>query len=243
MIEAEKHKTIEAVFAAINRRMLRRAFNSLRLSGGGHVGALDRNLPMIFYGNHSCWWDGLIEFFLGREEFGVDSYLMMDEEQLTRYRFFRWIGAFSVNRNSPREAVASMRYAISLFDRPNRVLWIYPQGVMKPNDARPLAFYPGIGRIVQALGSAQVVPIVHRYEFLMEQRPDALMSLGKPLLVTSVRDPRTMTRELEDRLTLQLDDIRRCVAAGALDDFTVILKGNSSTNIRYDRARNYAEWA
>jgi len=237
MIRAEKNRTIEAVFAAVNRRMLCRAFNTVRLAGGDHVDALDRTLPMIFYGNHSCWWDGLMEFFLGRVRFGVDSYLMMDEEQMARYRFFRWIGAFSVNRKSPREAVMSMRYAVSLFDRPNRVLWIYPQGIMRPNDARPLAFYTGIGRILQALGRAQVVPVVHRYEFLLEQRPDALTSLGEPMLVTDVRDPRTVTRELEDRLTAQLDNVRRAVAAGALDDFTVILKGHSSTNVQYDRAR------
>ena len=184
MMPAKKHPRIERVMAAMNRRMLRHHFHGVHAGGIDHVAALDRTRPIILFGNHSCWWDGLMEFFFSADVFHLDAYLMMEERQLRRYGFFRWIGAFSVDRQSPRDAVRSIHYAASLFDRPGRILWIYPQGVMKPNDARPLEFFSGTARLIELLRDPQVLPVAHRYEFLMEQRPEAFSLFGPPVDVS-----------------------------------------------------------
>ncbi len=235
MIRVKRSRVFESVFTRYNTWMLRRHFSSLRLRGYEHVRELDRSRPIVFYGNHSCWWDGLIEYYLSRQVFGFEPYLMMDETQMSRYRFFRRIGAFSVNRGVPREAASSLRYAISLFGAPNRVLWIYPQGVMRPNDSRPLAFYGGVVRIAQGIGMTQLVPIAHRYEFMKDQKPDAFLSIGKPRLVEKVDDRDRLTGELEATLTDLLDDLRARIADERLDDFNFLLKGILSTNLWYDR--------
>jgi chlorobactene lauroyltransferase len=237
MIAASKHRLVEAGLTGINRGMLRRAFNAVLLGGRQHVEALDRRRPIIGFGNHSCWWDGLIEFFLSRALFRFDAFLMMDETQLARYRFFRSIGAFSVNRSSPREAIRSLEYAVGLFDRPNRMLWIYPQGVMRPNDARPLAFEQGVVRIARALPGAQLLPVTHRYEFVREQRPDAFVTFGPALPLPKGEDPKVQARFLETVLTGQLDALRAAVARGEAGQFEVVLRGRRSTNVGYDLLR------
>lgn len=237
MIEARKNSLFESLFGLYNRRQLRRHFHRLLLDGREEVNKLTRSLPIVFFGNHSCWWDGLIEFYLSRAVFDFDSYLMMDEQQMSKYRFFRRIGVFSVDRGSPREAMRSVEYAVSLLDRPNRVLWIYPQAIMRPNDARPLSFYSGLARVAKALGRVQLVPIAHRYEFLHEQRPDALVRIGPPVTVESVRDHKHLTEQLESCLTELLDSLRCSVVTEKLDQFEVLLSGKSSTNVVYDSFR------
>ena len=237
MIRADKHPAIERLFARINRAMFRRHFHAMHLRGGENVARLDRNLPIIFYGNHSNWWDGLLQFFLSTDVFGFDSYLMMDELQLRRYRFFRWIGVFSVDRAAHRGILASIGYAAGLFVKPNRVLWIYPQADMRPNDVRPLRFFGGIARVLELAGKAQVIPIAHRYEFLMEQRPEIFIAVGEPEIVDGVRDRRMFLRDLEMKLTRLLDDVRGDVIGGRMDDYAVILRGRRSTNVTYDDVR------
>jgi chlorobactene lauroyltransferase len=243
MIEARKNQLFESLFGLYNTHLLRRHFHRLLLDGREEVNKLTRSLPIIFFGNHSCWWDGLIQFYLSRSEFDFDSYLMMDEQQMIRYTFFRRIGVFSVDRASPREAMRSVNYAVSLLDRPNRVLWIYPQAIMRPNDTRPLRFYSGLARIAQALEKVQLVPIALRYEFLREQRPDALVRIGAPIIVEGVRDQKHLSDQLESCLTELLDSLRCSVVSEELDQFEVLLSGKRSTNVVYDTFRQMRERA
>ncbi len=235
MIETRKSRIFEAVFRRYNQYLLKKHFNKIHLSGLEHMQSLDRSEPMIFYGNHCSWWDGLIEYFLATEVLHVDCHLMMEEKQMKRYRFFRKIGAFSVNRDSPREAVTSMRYAASLFDRPNRLLWIYPQGRILPADYRPLGFYSGVSRIVQMTGrEVQVVPFVRRYEFLMQQRPEVFIAIGAPQKIKKMENSKALTVQLEDRLTRMLDDLRCRIAKQEFAGFYDVLVGRRSTNETFD---------
>lgn len=237
MIRAAKNSLIERMISRLIFRALRSRFNSVRLLGAETMEGLDHTLPIIIYGNHSCWWDGFVEYYVSYGLYGLDQYIMMEEKQMARYRFFRWLGAFSVNRDAPREAALSVRYAMSLFDRPGRILCIFPQGVMRPNDSRPLAFYAGLGRIAAGVGKAQLVPMALRYEFLSEQRPDILVRLGPVRIVENVGDHEALTRECEDLLTRLLDGLRDAVAREDLGEFRTVLRGKASTNVKYDRAR------
>ena len=69
---------------------------------------------------------------------------MMEESQLRRYFFFSWIGCFSVDRHHPRAAMQSIQYAAHLLkEHPGRMVWLFPQGEIAPNDRRPLVFFRG----------------------------------------------------------------------------------------------------
>src|SRR5262245_14366401 len=100
--------------------------------------------PLIVYLNHPAWWDGYMAFILSREVLHgrFRSYLMMEERELRRYRFFAWCGCFSVERENARSAVGSLLYISHILaQRRSRALWIFPQGEIAPNDRRPLAVY------------------------------------------------------------------------------------------------------
>jgi chlorobactene lauroyltransferase len=237
MIPADKKPVLESAMAAYNRRLLRKHFHALWIAGEEHVRGVDRSVPTVLFGNHSCWWDPLVEFFVSHDLFGLDGYAMMEERQLERYRFFRWIGVFSVRRESPRDAVASLRYAASLLDRPNRALWIYPQGVMLPGDVRPLAFQTGIGRLAQMLGRVQFVPFAHRYEFVGDQRPEVFTEYGPSFIPDRSGDVRAVVRDSEERVTAMLDGLRSRISKREFGAFRNVLRGSPSTSTRWDRAR------
>lgn len=237
MIPASKNRWIEPVFSRINRSMLRRQFHGLYCSGLEQARSLDRSIPIILYGNHSCWWDGLIEFFLSREVLGLDAYLMMEERQMQRYTFFRWIGAFSVNPGSARDAVRSLRYAAGLFTAPGRAVWIYPQGVMVPNDVRPLVFSTGVVRLLEMLPRVQIIAMAHRYEFLKDQRPDAFVAFAPPRLIEGCADGKALLPTLEGELTGLLDRLKAEIVGGRTEGYTTLLRGRRSTNTGWDRVR------
>jgi 1-acyl-sn-glycerol-3-phosphate acyltransferase len=238
MIEANKQRHIEWIFRRINLRMLRSTFHAVHAAGDDALETLDRNRPIIFIGNHSNWWDGLIAFHLSTDLFGLDAHVMMDEEQMRRYSFFRWIGAFSVNRRVPREAFRSLWYAASLFDRPNRALWMYPQGKMLPNDSRPMTFERGILRLIDSLPGLQIIPIASRYEFLMEQKAEAFVSIGTPILPPAGLLDKDRLAHLEQSLAALLDDLRTRIAAGNTGSFRTTLRGRTSANVRFDKLRS-----
>lgn len=237
MISAHKNRYAEAVLHRMNVRMLRRHFHALRVGGLEHLAEVDRSRPLIITPNHSCWWDGLIAFYLSRQVLRRESYLMMEERQMARYRFFRWIGAFSVVRENPREAVRSLRYAETLLHSPHRALWMYPQGAMFPNDTRPLTLYQGVGRLASRLEDVQILPAAHRYEFLMEQRPVALTLFGSVIRISQPVDHRDVTAHLQGIMTELLDQLRCSIPGGTLNGFATVFEGRASTNRLYDLAR------
>ncbi|NJL03333.1 MAG: glycerol acyltransferase [Chloroflexaceae bacterium] len=198
---------------------------------------------LLIYLNHSAWWDlyltALIDYeILGRR---FDSYGMMEEQQLRRYRFFTWMGAFSVHRSDRHEASRSLRYISHvLASRNGRALFLFPQGRILPNDQRPLRVYTGLARIAQqvlAQGQAvQLLPITARYEFRGEQRPELFLRVGPVQRLTPEQPPRVpaLTDQVAATLTANLDALREQVVAGDLHQFAVLLRGRRGIDQTFD---------
>jgi 1-acyl-sn-glycerol-3-phosphate acyltransferase len=235
MIKAKKNRIFENMFSIYNIKLLKRHFYRIMLSGEENFTVRSVENPSIIYANHSNWWDGLAAFYLSEKLWNIDAYVMMDIEQMQKYRFFKRIGAFSVNRNNPKEAMESVEYAASLLQSTNRVLWIFPQGVMQPNDFRPIKFYSGISKIVQKLGAVNLIPVTLRYEFLMEQRPELFISIGKARTFNSGEDTKELTGNLNDKLIGELDALKNKIINSELDGFKIILQGKQSRNKTVDK--------
>jgi 1-acyl-sn-glycerol-3-phosphate acyltransferase len=225
MLEAKKSRWFEEIFAVYNRNLLRRRFHSLNVSGLNFLKSPQTNLPFLIYANHSSWWDGLVAFQISRRT-GADSFIMMEEKQLKKLFLFRRLGAFSVVRENPREAVESINYAARLLkENSNRTLWIFPQGAILPNDKRPLGFYNGVSRVIGKIPRAAAVPLAMRYEFRGEFKPEIFVKIGAPQLVSVDKDfsAKNLTNRFEQRLTEILDALKADVSAKAFDDYEKIV--------------------
>ena len=158
---------------------------------------------------------------------------MMDIKQMRKYSFFKYIGVFSVDREVPAEAIISLNYAAVLLKDSARYLWIFPQGDMTPQDRRPLKFFSGITKIAEKTGRVNLFPVCFRYEYLMEQRPEVFISIGKPELFTGKTDT-DYTEHLRSNLETQLDKLRDDITAGNLKVFKTIFRGKDSRNKTFD---------
>jgi 1-acyl-sn-glycerol-3-phosphate acyltransferase len=235
-LPARKTPPIEAmIYRTLVRPALRRTFHRVALHG--YESRPRPELPTLVYGSHPSWWDGYMAFLMSREVWRCESYLMMEEPQLRRYGFFRYCGAFSVDRHDPREGMRAVRYAADLLRGSRRVVWIFPQGEIVPNDRRPLVTFSGAAHVAKRAAPVCCVPMALRFEFGGEQRPEALIRLGEPHVVAAAADARALHHEMDQRLLNEMDALRDDVLSGATAGYRTILKGRESVNVVWDRVR------
>jgi chlorobactene lauroyltransferase len=213
MLEANKSRIFENIFSIYNKNLLKRRFNSLSVSGLEFLLTKNSNVPLIIYCNHSSWWDGLVAFQISRKTY-LDSFIMMEEKHLKKLFLFRKLGAFSVVRENPRQALTSIGYSVNLLlENKNRTLWIFPQGEILPNDLRPIFFYNGVSKIIENVKKCSVTSLSIRYEFLGEFKPDIFVKINKPQTIDVDRGfvakifTETLSAEMTDSLDNLKDDI------------------------------------
>jgi len=193
---------------------------------------------VLLYLNHTSWWDGYMPFLLSDEVWRREAFIMMEEPQLRRYGFFRFCGAFSVDRHDPREGLRSVAYAAGLLrEHPGRLVWIFPQGEIAPNDRRPLATFAGAAHIAKRAAPVCCIPVALRYEFGGEQRPEALIRIGAWHMVEAGADAKALHAEMDARLERELDALRDDAIAGRSASYRTILRGRQSINVVWDRIR------
>lgn len=229
-----KHNRLgeEVVYRALIQLPMMRQFSRVWLKLEGPL-PHPADGPYICYMNHSSFWDGYAALLLHRLVFrrSFEGYLMMDEQQLKRYRFFRWLGVFSIDRTSSATAARSVQYiAAKLAERRDRYLWIFPQGKLLPNDQRPLRLYPGLGRVVRGAGGANLLPVALRYEFRNEERPELFIRVGPAHTALATDSERTTTAEAQRRLTAAVDGLRDDVIHESLIGYRVLLQGMPGIN-------------
>jgi chlorobactene lauroyltransferase len=238
LIEARNHPFFEAAFLHYIEDLARKRFHAVRLSGGERLSGWDPAIPTIAYANHSNWWDGFMGFLITHRALQGQFRVMMEERHLARYRFFSRIGAFGIDRENAREGLKSLSHALALLQAERAIVWIFPQGVLRPNDVRPLDFYSGASRLalraLETRGAVRLLPVAMRYEFLQEDRPEALISIGASTILDTPTKVRDLTWRMEQEVTTLLDALCRQVANEELEGYLPLLEGGMSLNKRLD---------
>ncbi len=179
MIAANKNDVFDSSLYLYFKWLARRAFHTIAGRGLEHLRDLPADRPVILFCNHTNWWDGLMVYLLTRQMTHKAAYCMMEEKQLKHYRFFTWLGAFSVDLSSPLRSAAALRYAQRLLVRKDTAIWIFPQGkICRPGE--PVVIKPGTDYLAQSTPHSMLVPVAMRYDFFREDRPNALIEIGKP---------------------------------------------------------------
>lgn len=209
MLEAKKSVWFEKVFAVYNQNLIKRRFHSLQVSGLEFLRDKDARMPLIIYANHSSWWDGLVAFELFRQA-KLDAFCLMEEKHLKKLFLFQRLGAFSIVRENPREAVKSINYAVELLKKTGGTLLMFPQGEIVSYDSRPIKFYTGLSRIIAQIGKVYAVPMAMRYEFLGEFKPQIFVKIGQPELIETDKNfkAKEKTNVFAERLTKNLDKLK-----------------------------------
>ncbi len=179
MIPADKNSWLEWVLYQYLRLRLRHRFQSVLIRGLHYLEHLPDDRPVIAFSNHINWWDGPMVYLLTRHARNKNFYCMMDEQQLSHYRFASSIGAFFIDFKNPLRAAGATRYAVHLLQKRNTLLWIFPQGEISATH-QPIELQPDSNYLATQANGAQMVPVSFRYEFFREGKPHALIEIGAP---------------------------------------------------------------
>lgn len=240
MLKANPSAAHRRLLAAYFSRRLRKRFAGVLARGlsrlepwnGGTAGE-----PLLIAVNHSSWWDAVLPIVISCKALRHDAYGIMEEKQLERYRFFTRAGIFSIDRENPRRALESLHYAAGLLRKTGRVLWMFPQGRILPNDHRPIEPEHGIGRLIGLLEGCTVLPVAFRYELGREELPIAYISVGEGKRFPGEGSPRELSATVAAMLTTELDSLRDTILAESADGFLPLITGRASISTRWDRAR------
>ncbi|HLL90503.1 MAG TPA: lysophospholipid acyltransferase family protein, partial [Tepidisphaeraceae bacterium] len=180
MLPAKPNALVQMWFDAWCRRALRAHFNRVHVYADPAAQAFDPAVSHLYVANHASFWDGIVLNYWLRHRRRQRAYVMVDARQVAEHPFFRRIGGFSVDRGNPRDGLRAVRHAADLLNATPCAVVVFPQGQIQPADARPLSFEHGVSRIIERAPLARVVTVALRYEFWLEQRAEAMLSIAAP---------------------------------------------------------------
>ncbi len=202
-------------------------------------------VPTIFFATHQSWWDG--HLILALSQFlKLEFRVLMLEENLMKYGFLRYAGAFGVDRASVASVRGALRYSRAQLelDVPRMVL-MFPSGEILSPFARPLVFESGLASLVLLCQKAgvkvQLCPLAMRLEHGLEARPSAFIRVGASFDVSEVDvsevSVSSLTKALSGELTVQADRLHQDLLYDHLEGYVRILHGLPSAQQGWDAVR------
>lgn len=207
--------------------MLENRFFALRYKNEEKFLNRDESIPVIAFAPHTNWWDGIVGYNIVRRIFGKEIRLMVEE--LNRFPLLRRGGAFPVNKKSPQASMQALKYSVEVIEDLNNVLYIFPQGIIKPPNFRPIEFQTGLAYVAQKAakkyGKVNLVPIGVNYMFLRADKPEVLVEIGDVItLDDSKLDRKEFSELLAKTLEKTCDDQNADIYEGKLTGYKTLFQ-------------------
>lgn len=126
MIKDSKIPGYNYLFRKYIQCLLKKNFSGFYLAG--NVPEISAEESLLILPNHFSWWDGFFIYIINELYLKKDFKIMMLESQLSKYKMFRYSGAFSINPGSIISVRESLTYALSVLKVKNSAVVFYPQG-------------------------------------------------------------------------------------------------------------------
>jgi len=203
--------------------LIEHTFSSVRIKNKKNLNLANPNYASLFYGNHSCFHDGQVAYYICRKMFNANFYLMIQE--LYKLPLLSKIGGFSVEKDSPIDALKSINYAVDLLKDSKNMVWIFPQGRVMPPDYRPIKFESGLSYISHKVGGINLFPVSLKYTYVREVRPEIFAEIGEPIIIENgVSNKKEFTQFLEEDFTNLAQAQIEKISQGELDEYEYIYK-------------------
>lgn len=108
---------------------------------------IDPKRAILLLANHFSWWDGFLLFQLNRIFLRKRFHIMVSEENYLQHGFLKYLGAFSVKKNS-RSMIETLEFAGKLLDDPENLVVIFPQGKLYSSHADAVVFEKGLMNLI-----------------------------------------------------------------------------------------------
>ena len=180
MIKADHKRWAELIFNPYLKRLLKKSFFDFRVIN--ELPEIDKTKSLLITPNHFSWWDGFFIYWLNKKILNRKLYVMMLEEQLSRYWFFQKLGCYSIDLNDNRKMVSSLRYTVHLLSAPYNIVTIYPQGEIQPYEQKPIQLRNGIDFLSKkSENDFQILPVAFKIHHTNQKLPIIYARFGKLL--------------------------------------------------------------
>ena len=222
-------------------RMLSHRFYALRIKNlQAFEEKRDKRYPSIIYAPHNNWWDGIVGYNLMRRAFKVRARMMIEE--MNRFPLFALIGGFPINKASAQEAMKALKYIVEDLKEPDMGFWIFPQGIVRPPNYRPIEFQTGLAYIAQNVakkhGGVNLIPLAVNYTFLREDRPECLAEVGEPIVITQENckfDRHEFTEKLQKDFEELCDKQLKTFSIGEVTGYEYVFKQDLPWNRKVEK--------
>ena len=237
MIAAENHPIFTKFWRGYILNSLRGHFDAVRVQ----ITAPDPHpTPTLWHATHVSWWDGYLGVALARHA-RLEFRVMMLEENLAKYRFLRFVGAFGVDRGSARGALESIRYGVAeIQTSPPRGLLMFPAGDIGSPYARPAPYQSGAVSLALQAAKLEALPVravAIRLEHRGAAKPEALLRISAPRFVESGMKKAELADLMRGDLERETEALQDDLTRGRLEGYEPILRGSVSVQDRWDAFR------
>ena len=196
-----------AGFSIMFRRWMKTRISGVSISTARSN--IPRDTPLLLVANHVSWWDGFLLIELQRilRPDAPFSTVMLESE-LRQSPFLRRIGAIGIDPDSPSTVLGAIHeVSARVQERPDTLVFFFPQGRIWPSWRRPLGFKRGIEVFAKALGEVAIVPVGLHIEPLNRAAPHVFIRAGEPVAGGEVA-----SSALEAMVAGELDQILQIVS-------------------------------
>lgn len=207
--------------------MLENRFFALRFKGEEKLLGKEK-IPTIAYAPHCNWWDGIVGYNIVTRIFKSEIRLMIEE--MNRFPILRRAGAFPVNKKSSQASMRALQYSVEVIEDLNNILYIFPQGIIKPPNYRPIEFQTGLAYIaqkaVEKYGKINLIPISVNYLFLRADKPEVMVEFGDIITIDNKKniDRKDLSKYLSQNLEALCDKQLSEIANGNLKGYKTLFQ-------------------
>ncbi len=143
MLAPRRNKIIYSFFSWVISYLIRADFRKFDFNRVG----FDESRAVLILSNHLSWWDGFWIFQINRLHFKKRFHVMITEENYEKVWFLKYLGSFSVKKNS-RSIIETLEYAGNLLDDPRNLVLIFPQGQLHSGHIDQIQFQKGLMNMI-----------------------------------------------------------------------------------------------
>jgi 1-acyl-sn-glycerol-3-phosphate acyltransferase len=173
MLYPKNNKLISGFFHRYVAYLVKRNFQTINYDQV----QLDPHRSVLLLANHFSWWDGFLMYWINHIALKKNFRIMVLEDTLRKSPILRYLGAYSVLKNS-RSMLQSLNYSAELLNDPNNLVLIFPQARLYSNFVNDIHFEKGVNKVIKdAAGKFQYVFAANFIENFQHKKPSAYVHI------------------------------------------------------------------
>lgn len=176
MIKPKENKLIHHFFAWYIKFIIKKDFKTFTFNTIEKAEL--ENQAILLLANHTSWWDGFLLFYLNKLYFKKNFHVLILEETARKIWFMKYLGAFSINKQS-KSIIESIDYAAQLLDDNSNLVLIFPEGKLYSSHKKNLSFEKGLTHIInQSKREFKAVFASILFDYFGKRKPSANVYLN-----------------------------------------------------------------